>query len=443
MTNQPNEIWLSWEDSAGYGYWDTRDEAELNSAEDFHPVRFVPAASEADPILYQHSDGRYGLSLTGQPGTFTAGDPEWYRVPLDVVEPAASEAGAVPPAKTPEFAETIDYCNGWNACRAAMLAPAPAAQPEKQHVPDMLAELGLNQHAQPENQAAQTSEVDALRAAQADAVMPLIGPLLDAWEGLPNDLAGEDDLSELKRHVAAINHAMLNAAPPAPSQQAGADADYPPEIWKEDAPAAQSCPTDVCQAAKRDGVLCANDECDIATGVRAPAAPVLRTAKPGEIGLQEKRLPNGEYILEAAPAAQGDERAAFEAAFTRAHAYPEAADQTTFRKGWQAGIQYALSRQPSAPASAAIAAPEWRGLSVEECARFVDDICNYGTSFVSPLFAVVESIEKRLRELNSAALAAAKPANSGTGFNVEGTGRQWHGSSDKIADAKPEGGSDE
>lgn len=33
------------------------------------------------------------------------------------------------------------------------------------------------------------------------------------------------------------------------------------------------CPTDVCQAAKSDGILCANDECDRANGVR-PAEPV-------------------------------------------------------------------------------------------------------------------------------------------------------------------------
>jgi hypothetical protein len=35
----------------------------------------------------------------------------------------------------------------------------------------------------------------------------------------------------------------------------------------------QACPTDVCQAGQTDGVLCANDECDRANGVR-PSAPV-------------------------------------------------------------------------------------------------------------------------------------------------------------------------
>lgn len=35
-----------------------------------------------------------------------------------------------------------------------------------------------------------------------------------------------------------------------------------------------ACPTDVCQAGKSDGVLCANDECDRASGVRPASAPV-------------------------------------------------------------------------------------------------------------------------------------------------------------------------
>jgi len=36
----------------------------------------------------------------------------------------------------------------------------------------------------------------------------------------------------------------------------------------------EACPTDVCQASKADGVLCANDECDRANGVRQESAPV-------------------------------------------------------------------------------------------------------------------------------------------------------------------------
>lgn len=38
--------------------------------------------------------------------------------------------------------------------------------------------------------------------------------------------------------------------------------------------APQACPTDVCQAGRQDGVLCANDECDRANGVRPASSPV-------------------------------------------------------------------------------------------------------------------------------------------------------------------------
>ena len=37
-TEPPPVIWQSWSDKYGYGYWDTKDEALLNSAEDFEPV---------------------------------------------------------------------------------------------------------------------------------------------------------------------------------------------------------------------------------------------------------------------------------------------------------------------------------------------------------------------------------------------------------------------
>lgn len=52
------------------------------------------------------------------------------------------------------------------------------------------------------------SERDKLIAAQVDAVMPMIGPLLDAWEGLPNDVRGE--LGELDTILGRINAAMEN-----------------------------------------------------------------------------------------------------------------------------------------------------------------------------------------------------------------------------------------
>ncbi|MGW8304320.1 MAG: hypothetical protein ACWGIK_00650 [Achromobacter pulmonis] len=43
-----------------------------------------------------------------------------------------------------------------------------------------------------------------------------------------------------------------------------------------------ACPTDVCQAGRADGVLCANDECDRASGVRPASAPVAGEAYQGD-----------------------------------------------------------------------------------------------------------------------------------------------------------------
>ena len=48
------------------------------------------------PILYQHADGRFGLSLSGEPAAFTKGDPAWYRVPLDLVEPSSQASSDEP-----------------------------------------------------------------------------------------------------------------------------------------------------------------------------------------------------------------------------------------------------------------------------------------------------------------------------------------------------------
>lgn len=56
------------------------------------PVYAAPQPTEPHPpILYQHADGRYGLCLHGQPAKFTMNDPEWYRVPIDVVEPTSGQ----------------------------------------------------------------------------------------------------------------------------------------------------------------------------------------------------------------------------------------------------------------------------------------------------------------------------------------------------------------
>lgn len=44
-----------------------------------------------------------------------------------------------------------------------------------------------------------TAELNELRRKQREAVMPLIGPLLDAWEAVPNDFRGmiEDECPAL------------------------------------------------------------------------------------------------------------------------------------------------------------------------------------------------------------------------------------------------------
>ena len=47
-----------------------------------------------------------------------------------------------------------------------------------------------------------------LRRLQAIAVMPLIGPMLDEWEGLPNDVRSDPELSRLALHINHINDAM-------------------------------------------------------------------------------------------------------------------------------------------------------------------------------------------------------------------------------------------
>lgn len=51
-------------------------------------------------------------------------------------------------------------------------------------------------------------ERDALRKAQAREVMPIIGPLLDAWQGLPNDVSDVDELTEVAGYMEALEQAM-------------------------------------------------------------------------------------------------------------------------------------------------------------------------------------------------------------------------------------------
>lgn len=51
-------------------------------------------------------------------------------------------------------------------------------------------------------------EVARLRRAQEKAVMPLIGPLLDAFEGLSFDARSNEELSELFACIEKIQDAM-------------------------------------------------------------------------------------------------------------------------------------------------------------------------------------------------------------------------------------------
>jgi hypothetical protein len=55
----------------------------------------------------------------------------------------------------------------------------------------------------------QVTERERLRAAQAVAVMPLIGPLLDAWECCAQ--ACREEMPELDKQLRRINRAMEDA----------------------------------------------------------------------------------------------------------------------------------------------------------------------------------------------------------------------------------------
>lgn len=58
------------------------------------------------------------------------------------------------------------------------------------------------------------------------------------------------------------------------------------------------------------------------------------------------------------------------------------------------------------------ASGEWRGLTDEERAAFVNEICDHGTGFVAPLFSLAESLEDVLRARNSASPAAPAQAEA-------------------------------
>lgn len=55
-----------------------------------------------------------------------------------------------------------------------------------------------------------SKELEQLRRKQMRAVMPLIGPLLDAWDDVPNDLKGEieEGATDLAEALDSIRDAM-------------------------------------------------------------------------------------------------------------------------------------------------------------------------------------------------------------------------------------------
>jgi hypothetical protein len=68
--------------------------------------------------------------------------------------------------------------------------------------------------------ASASGEVQRERASQATAVMPLIGPLLDSFDGIPGDVRSTlaDEAPGLIKHIKGIYAAMLNERAPATKQ---------------------------------------------------------------------------------------------------------------------------------------------------------------------------------------------------------------------------------
>jgi len=51
-------------------------------------------------------------------------------------------------------------------------------------------------------------ENDKIRKAQVAAVMPIVGILLDAWDGLPNDLKSDPAMEHFSEIMAQLDNAM-------------------------------------------------------------------------------------------------------------------------------------------------------------------------------------------------------------------------------------------
>ena len=85
--------------------------------------------------------------------------------------------------------------------KVAGAMPFPVAENARKALQAALAEQPIRE--------APGNEHERLRALQAAAVMPLIGPLLDAWEGCSQDVRGEHP--ELDKQLRKINRAMTDA----------------------------------------------------------------------------------------------------------------------------------------------------------------------------------------------------------------------------------------
>lgn len=121
------------------------------------------------------------------------------------------------------------------------------------------------------------ARLTALRAAQAEAVMPLIGPLLDAWEGACNDDKEVMREAGVAERIEAINEMMENHPDPVPTPAPDA-ADAAWRKWASNLRAAIGNQTEVLR-------LSADVQAD-AAGVRFGD---VRLSEPGETGVPEVR----------------------------------------------------------------------------------------------------------------------------------------------------------
>ena len=136
--------------------------------------------------------------------------PEFARI-VRIAEAACAEAGGVKLAATPAPAPEADPCLVlWKAMNQAGKV---GNRTDDKLIVKFLRDAGYCIAATPAP--APDAERQALRYAQAEAVMPLIGPLLDAWENVTFSALG--DAPELAKCLSEINKAMEGAeAPPAP-----------------------------------------------------------------------------------------------------------------------------------------------------------------------------------------------------------------------------------